>query len=374
MSGNVVDLCPVGALGDKDFLYKQRVWFMKKHNGVCASCSTGCSIYVEENQDAVYRLKPRDNQFINGHWMCDEGRYNYAYIHRADRLLEPRRRDDAATAPSASSPRSATPSNGHPPNSHSQNYLNVEWSQIPRLLEAQLAGKNFSGRLGVVISPYQTVEDAYLLCKLARSIDSNAVLAMGPVPVEGHDERFKSGFIIHAEKCPNRHGVEAVLEHFGDGSGARGPATTWEQFLSSLDASEITAAWVVAGYRDAWIDEATAARFDPLKLLIVHDLFDSPLWQRATFQLPGAGYAERSGSYVNYQQRLQSFKWAIRPPAGVHVEGHLFWQLLGMSGMYNARAVLDEVAGEIPYFAAAMDPVPATGVDLRVNSLAGAVK
>ncbi len=373
MSGNVVDLCPVGALGDKDFLYKQRVWFMKKHNGVCAGCSTGCSIYVEENQDAVYRLKPRDNQFINGHWMCDEGRYNYAYIHRADRLLEPRRRTDegntAVVAPATSPSRSATPSNGH-----AQKYLNVEWSHIPRLLEAHLAGKNFSGRLGVVISPFQTVEDAYLLCKLARSIDSNALLAMGPVPVEGHDEKFKSGFIIHAEKCPNRRGVEAVLEHFDDGTGARGAATTWEQFLGALDASEITVAWVAAGYREPWIDEATAARFDQLKLLIVHDLFDSPLWQRATYQLPGAGYAERSGSYVNYQERLQSFKWAIRPPAGVHVEGHLFWQLLGMTGMYNARAVMNEVAGEIPYFAAAMDPVPATGVDLKANLLASTAK
>ena len=44
MSGNVVDLCPVGALGDKDFLYQQRVWFMKQHPGVCTGCSTGCSI------------------------------------------------------------------------------------------------------------------------------------------------------------------------------------------------------------------------------------------------------------------------------------------------------------------------------------------
>src|SRR6185312_15990226 len=51
LSGNVVDLCPVGALGDKDFLYKQRVWLLKQHPGVCTGCSTGCSIFVEENQD-----------------------------------------------------------------------------------------------------------------------------------------------------------------------------------------------------------------------------------------------------------------------------------------------------------------------------------
>jgi len=55
LSGNVADICPVGALGDKDFLYQQRVWFMKSHDNVCAGCSTGCSIKVEENQDHVYR-------------------------------------------------------------------------------------------------------------------------------------------------------------------------------------------------------------------------------------------------------------------------------------------------------------------------------
>src|SRR5690606_17669170 len=65
LSGNVVDICPVGALGDKDFLYSQRVWFMKNHNNVCAGCSTGCSIYVDENQDHVYRLRPRENPHVN---------------------------------------------------------------------------------------------------------------------------------------------------------------------------------------------------------------------------------------------------------------------------------------------------------------------
>ncbi len=51
LSGNVVDLCPVGALADKDFLYRQRVWFLSRHAGVCTGCASGCSIWIEENQD-----------------------------------------------------------------------------------------------------------------------------------------------------------------------------------------------------------------------------------------------------------------------------------------------------------------------------------
>ena len=62
LSGNVVDLCPVGALADKDFLYQQRVWFLRRHKGVCTGCAVGCSIWIEENQDHIYRLKPRENR------------------------------------------------------------------------------------------------------------------------------------------------------------------------------------------------------------------------------------------------------------------------------------------------------------------------
>ncbi len=112
-------------------------------------------------------------------------------------------------------------------------------------------------------------------------------------------------------------------------------------------------------------------KFAAIDLLIVQDMFDSPLWQAATYQLPGAGFAERAGSYVNYAGRLQSFTWAIRPPAGVWVEGQLYWALLGMRGLYNARKVLDEIAVEIPAFNAAAGEISPMGIDLRVNQLAG---
>ena len=86
LSGNVVDLCPVGALGDKDFLYQQRVWFMRRHRGVCTGCATGCSIWIEENQDRIYRIKPRENPFVNKWWICNDGRYDYPHVHDPRRL------------------------------------------------------------------------------------------------------------------------------------------------------------------------------------------------------------------------------------------------------------------------------------------------
>ena len=104
---------------------------------------------------------------------------------------------------------------------------------------------------------------------------------------------------------------------------------------------------------------------------MVQDLFPSPLTERATYVLPGAAYAERDGSYVNRADRLQSAPRAIRPPMGVRTEGSLLWELTGRRGLYNSRAVLDEIAREILYFSAIVGPVPETGIDLRSNLLAG---
>ena len=104
----------------------------------------------------------------------------------------------------------------------------------------------------------------------------------------------------------------------------------------------------------------------------MQDLFPSPLWSRANYQLPGVAYPERAGSYVNFAGRLQSFNWAVRPPAGNWIEGHVYWRLLGQQGLYNPRMALVEMAAEIPYFAAAADPVPATGVQLEAAELAAA--
>ena len=89
LASNVVDLCPVGALCSKDFLYKHRVWNLKTQNSVCADCSTGCSINLDGNKNIVYRLRPRVNPQAQGHFMCDEGRLGYHYVNSNERILRP---------------------------------------------------------------------------------------------------------------------------------------------------------------------------------------------------------------------------------------------------------------------------------------------
>ena len=338
LSGNVVDLCPVGALCDKDFLYKQRVWYLNRHAGICTRCATGCSIWIEENQDRIYRITPRENPHVNQWWICDEGRYGYRHVHDPRRLLAPLARSDRTTSL-------------------------LDWTALVGELRERLRR---AGRLGGVLSPMLTVEEAYLLARFLRQLDPNALLALGPVPRSGADRRFPAGFVISGEKCPNRRGVEEVVAHFGR------RVVGVEEFLEALDRGEVAGAWVSGGYLTEWIDETTAGRFGRLGLLIVQDVFPSPLSELAHVVLPGAVFAERDGSYVNRRDRLQSVRWAVRPPGGVRPEGSLFWELLEMPGLYDARAALSEVAAEILYFAAAGGPIPAVGVDLTVNLLASA--
>ena len=153
LSGNVVDLCPVGALGDKDFLYQQRVWFLRRHRGVCTGCATGCSIWIEENQDRIYRIKPRENPFVNKWWICNDGRYDYP----------PRPQP-------ASARRSRERRDGRPAG------RDVDWTGLPGELRERL---HKAGRLAACVSPYLTVEEAYLLCQFVRSIDAEARAGAG---------------------------------------------------------------------------------------------------------------------------------------------------------------------------------------------------
>jgi len=341
LAGNVVDLCPVGALGDKDFLYQQRVWFLKREANVCGGCSAGCSIHTEHNQDTVYRLKPRENPHVNTWWICDEGRYGWHHLHDPARLLEAGRRSHTGSTIGS--------------------FETIEWADVVVRLRDDLKA---AGRLAVAVSPQLTLEEAWMLCAVARSIDPEAFLALGYVPVVGADETFPGGFTIRAEKCPNRRGVEEVLAAFHSGG------HTWAELVAHVAAGNASAAWITGGYPTAWIDDDTAATFAGLDCLVVQDVFDSPLMQLATWRLPATGFAERAGTWVNVAHHAQSFRQAIRPPAGVWPEGRLFWNMLGRRGLYDAVAVRKQMAESSAAFAPLGGEMPAVGVDLRVRQLA----
>lgn len=92
-AGNIVDVCPVGAMTSADFRFKKRVWHLQKTPAICQGCERGCAIWVDSNkakyQDSIiYRFRPRENS-VNGHFICDYGRYSY----KNEQII---RRDDSA--------------------------------------------------------------------------------------------------------------------------------------------------------------------------------------------------------------------------------------------------------------------------------------
>ena len=92
-AGNVVDLCPVGALLSKDFLNKARAWELDRTACVCPNCTQGCNIIIETRDNVVVRLRPRPNLDVNRYFMCDYGRLNYRWMNRGDRIEAPLVRD-----------------------------------------------------------------------------------------------------------------------------------------------------------------------------------------------------------------------------------------------------------------------------------------
>ena len=333
LAGNVVDLCPVGALCNKDFLYKQRVWFLKSQNSVCPDCSTGCSIHVDHNKDIVYRLRPRENPQAQGHFMCDEGRFDFPYINDKARILQPLLRSSG---------------NGNTADS---------WETVLPELRSELtaAAKGDGGRVLAVLSPFLTCEEAYLLAKYFKGLSNEVRLALGYVPVVGQDDTYPKDrrgnpvqpvkFTIRAEKCPNRRGVEAILKHF------QGEVIGWDAVLAAAGAGELRALYLTAGYSPragGWITEEQAAQLKKVPLLIVQDLFHSPATAVAKYVLPAASFAEKDGTFVNYAGLAQALHWAVR--AASRTDGQIVLDLMQRRGLLHAPALRKELAAEVPYF------------------------
>ncbi len=340
LAGNVVDLCPVGALCSKDFLYKKRVWWLKHAESVCTGCSTGCSIHVDQNENKVYRLRPRENPQAQGHFMCDEGRYGFKYIHDDRRLKYPRLKNPSANSNTAvASSRPSDLSFADP------------WPTV--LSEArkriQTAIQNDPSGFVAVLSPQMTLEEAYLLASYIKGIDPRTKLTLGPVPVSGSDDLYPKGpkgeppaagkvkFTIRAEKCPNRLGVEAVLRHFERSV----------ILAESLGKSSASAWYVVGGYSTGWVNEKLDQAVGTPSLLIVQDIFPSPLSERADIVLAAGSFAEREGTYVNHAGLAQAAHASIRPPEEARADGRILMELAGRTGLFNAMALRKEIGTKI---------------------------
>ncbi len=335
LATNVVDLCPVGALCSKDFLYKHRVWNLKTKKSVCADCSTGCSIWLDGNKNIVYRLRPRYNPQAQGHFMCDDGRLGYHYVNSLERFLRPMARRENKLTPLA-------------------------WSEVVLAIRRAFksaAEKDAAGVVGV-LSPFVTCEEAYLLAKFLKGLSGQVRLALGPVPIVGEDDTYPKDrrgrpiqpvqFTIRAEKCPNRRGVEEVLRHF------QGEVTPFDEVVRGASEGRVQALYLAAGYPPrpgGFIGETQAKALQRVPLVVCQDLLPSPVSNFAHYVLPGAAWAEKDGTFVNHAGLAQALHWGVTPTAEVHTDGQVFLDLLERRGLVHVPTLRKELAAEVPYFA-----------------------
>lgn len=335
LATNVVDLCPVGALCSKDFLYKHRVWNLAPHKSVCADCSTGCSVFVDSNKDIVYRLRPRFNPQAQGHFMCDDGRLGYHYVNSEQRLRRPTVRRDGVAQPAG-------------------------WNEVVSALRRDLAEavRRDGPAVVGVLSPFLTCEEAYLFAKYLKGLSGEVRLALGPVPVVGEDDTYPKDrrgrpvqpvkFTIRAEKCPNRRGVEEVVRHF------QGDVPGFGEVMRLAGEDRLQAVYLAAGYppRPAtWLPGDQAGTLGRVPLLVVQDVLPSPVAGAARYLLPGATFAEKDGTFVNHAGLAQAVRWAVNPPGEARTDGQIFLDLLERRGLMHAPTIRRELAAEVPFFA-----------------------
>jgi NADH-quinone oxidoreductase subunit G len=293
LSANVNDICPVGALTDRDFRFKVRVWYLQKTPSICPGCSTGCNISVETYQNRIARFKPRVNEAVNSHWICDEGRYCFHGLTAGERLTTPMIRQEGGLVPAT-------------------------WEQA---LQAVVTGLGSAKIVAGVLSGRSTNEEAFLFAKLLKA-------APQPVLEVFYQERELTEvqkILISPDRAPNFRGAHDMGIHSNGG---------FDSLMQRLLAGGFEAAYVVGeeliGSYGA--PEQTRAALQKLPFLVVQDIRMSATAKLAHVVLPATHFGEKEGTYTNRQGRVQKLNAALVPPEGALQDYEILLRLLDLAG------------------------------------------
>jgi NADH-quinone oxidoreductase subunit G len=274
-SGNVVDICPVGALTDQDFRFKARVWYLSSAPSVCNRCAQGCNVDVHYvlnrphlNDGArVLRLKPRYNADVNTWWLCDEGRYGFEWMDRG-RLTRVRNRGADST-----------------------------WEDATAAIATALADLSQNGggsRLGVIVSPQLTNEDLFLIREIfQRLLGARVTVSVGAPP------GFSDDFLIKADKNPNTLGATLLGL-----SGANAPDAAG--LMADAVEGRIDGLWIFGHDAAALADEERLRTLSrTLRLFVFSGTNEHPALSSFHWILPTAAHVEKDGTFVNCHGRVQ---------------------------------------------------------------------
>ncbi len=279
---NTVDICPVGALTSKDFRFKQRVWYLKDSDTVCNGCSTGCNVKVYFNKEGLFRVKPKTNQNVNGHWMCDEGRDIYKFVNRDNRQLKGRKYGNGSW--------------------HEEGHAGVAAKDAAIFLKGAKADE-----IALVLTGQNTNEEYEALLNTFVNIYKTKNIYHW-WPHEAQAEQF-DGLLLRGDKNPNTAGLKQALTKHGI-------STKWADLESGLKSGKIKQLVVIAPenvfqYKDL---AQKAALFGQAEHLILATSVKFPGIETASLKtatlIPLKSYIEKDGTFVNYKGDVQKFKKA----------------------------------------------------------------
>jgi NADH-quinone oxidoreductase subunit G len=343
LSGNLMDVCPVGAITTRDYRFKSRPWDNPEAvDTICTLCEKGCNTtaWIKAKPEwakgaVLVRMTPRFNPDVNGYWMCDIGRFDYHWIEGDQRLQRPLVRSSAGTLQP------------------------TDWRDAMAKIADRVDASGGPAALRFLLSAHASLEELFVFGRLGGSFklpeEGVALSWRTREKPQPPDAKFK----IPAIDAPN---VTGARDLGFPASAAPSGAPDLGVFRNEIEAGRVAVLYVFdpgpAGSigDTAWILDAKKS--GRLNTLIVHGVLMSDLAAAADVVLPGASWLEEDASYVNGEGRLQAAARAIPPPGEAQEDWQIFVNLglaLGASVTYasstEVRAALAEAMSGNPTYA-----------------------
>lgn len=309
-SGNVVDLCPVGALTSRDFRFKCRVWFLHATDSVCGGCSTGCTVRIDHRDGTIFRMIPRRNPEVNKSWLCDEGRLSFHELNDAERIQRPLLKGSDGVQ--------------HP----------VTWEEAIRSVDSRLKEIRQANGPGSILgfgSPSATNEALFLF---RRYLGDRADTTLFEFRVDAEDKKLseeEDKILRHLDKHPNSMGAIKLGLTNSEFEGIQGA-------INGAREGRIKAGVViyfkplVRRENDDRAEGQIRELISALEYSVVLAAHREDWQQGATVVLPVAAWSEEEGTYTNFQGRVQLAGKAIEPGGDALPVWEVFAMLLHASG------------------------------------------
>jgi NADH-quinone oxidoreductase subunit G len=336
LSGNLMDVCPVGAITTKDYRFKSRPWDNPEAvDTICTLCEKGCNTtaWIKAKPEwakgaQLIRTTPRFNPEVNSYWMCDIGRFDYRWIEGDQRLHRPLLRNASGVQEPA------------------------DWTTALGQVADRVKAGGGGSALQFLISAHASLEELFLIGRIggALGVPEDGVAVSWRTRVKPQPPQVK--FKIPPIDAPNVNGARDLgfpVKMDADGN------ADMASLRAQVERGSVKALYVFDPGPEGslgdvlWIMEAR--RSGKIPLLIVHGVLLTALAQAADIVLPGTAWVEKDAAYVNMDGRVQGASRAITAPGEAREDWLVFVNLseaLGTPmGYNNSTAVREHLAAEL---------------------------